>query len=130
MAIEAALITEQTPVHGPMLTSMKTIDLEYTTKDRAPLNYPIQIIQFGNDVSLITLGTEVVIDYSLRIKRELGNRGPAIWVAGYSNIYSGYIPSKRVLREGGYEASRPYKPEVEDRIIATAHELFDRFNTK
>lgn len=130
MAIEAALVTEQTPVLGPLHTSMKMIDLEYTTKNRAPLNYPVQIIQFGNDVSLITLGTEVVIDYSLRIKRELGKRGPAIWVAGYSNLYSGYIPSKRVLREGGYEASRPYKPEVEERIIATTHELFDRFNPK
>jgi len=131
MAIEAALVTKQTPVHGPLHTSMKTVDLEFTTKDRKPFPYPVQIIQFGNDVSLITLGTEVVVDYSLRLKRELGKRGPALWVAGYSNVYSGYIPSKRVLLEGGYEAkSRPWKPELEERIISTVHELFDRFNAK
>jgi len=131
MAIEAALVTEQTPLHGPLRSNMKIVDLEFTTKGRAPFPYPVQIIQFGNDLSLITLGNEVVIDYSLRLKRELGGRGPAIWVAGYSNVYSGYIPSKRVLLEGGYEAkSRPWKPELEERIISTTHELFDRFNPK
>jgi hypothetical protein len=130
-AIEAALETEQTPLHGPLRTSMATVDLEFTSKDRDPFPYPVQIIQFGKELSLITLGTEVVVDYSLRLKRELGGRGPAIWVAGYSNAYSGYIPSKRVLLEGGYEAkSRPWKPELEERIIATTHELFDRFNPK
>lgn len=131
MAIEAALDTEQTPLHGPLQTSMTTVELELTGKDSTPFPYPVQIIQFGRDLSLITLGTEVVVDYSLRLKRELGGRGPAIWVAGYSNAYSGYIPSKRVLLEGGYEAkSRPWKPELEERIIATTHELFDRFNPK
>jgi len=42
----------------------------------------------------------VVVDYSLRLKRELA--GPAVWVAGYSNEVMAYIPSLRVLREGGY----------------------------
>lgn len=131
MAIEAALVTEQRPVHGPLRSNLKTVDLEFTAKNRDPFPYPVQIIQFGNDVALIALGTEVVIDYSLRLKRELGDRGPAIWVAGYSNVYSGYIPSKRVLLEGGYEAkSRPWKPELEERIIATTHELFDDFNPR
>lgn len=135
MAIEAALVTEQTPIHGPLKTALKTVDLEFTTKDRPPFPYPIQILQFGNKLCLVALGTEVVVDYSLRLKRELAERGPAgsaspaIWVAGYSNAYSGYIPSKRVLLEGGYEAkSRPWKPELEERIIATTHELYDRFN--
>jgi hypothetical protein len=52
-----------------------------------------------------------------------------IWVAGYSNVYSGYIPSKRVLLEGGYEAkSRPWKDALEERIINKVHELFGRLN--
>lgn len=129
MAIEAALVTKQKALHGPLKTSLTTVDLEFTDKDRAPFPYPIQIIQFGQDLSLIALGTEVVVDYSLRLKRELADRGPAIWVAGYSNVYSGYIPSKRVLLEGGYEAkSRPWKPELEERIITTTHRLFDNLN--
>ena len=53
----------------------------------------------------------------------------AFWVAGYSNVYSGYIPSKRVLLEGGYEAkSRPWKTALEERIINKVHELFGRLN--
>ncbi|KKL21123.1 hypothetical protein LCGC14_2448630, partial [marine sediment metagenome] len=40
----------------------------------------------------------------LRLKRELSEPdGPAIWVAGYSNLYDNYIASKRVIEEGGYD---------------------------
>lgn len=134
-AAEAALETNQNtffhqkPVEGPLRTAMETVDLEFTTEDRADFPYPVQVIQFGDDLSLITLGNEVVVDYSLRLKRELGDRGPAIWVAGYSNVYDGYIPTAKILEEGGYEAvSRPWKPELEERIIAKAHELFERLN--
>jgi neutral ceramidase len=92
--------------------------------------YPVLVIQFAKRLSIITLGNEVTIDYSLRLKRELGkDDGPTIWVAGYSNVYSGYIPSKRVLLEGGYEAkSRPWKPELEERIITQVKELFGQVN--
>jgi hypothetical protein len=72
------------------------------------------------------------VDYSLRLKRELAKpAGPAIWVAGYSNVYSGYIPSRRVLLEGGYEArSRPWKPSLEVRIVDKVHELVNRSNVQ
>jgi len=46
-----------------------------------------------------------LIDYALRIK-ELDTKSAThtnIWVAGYSNDVMAYIPSRRVLREGGYE---------------------------
>ncbi|MGB0580208.1 MAG: neutral/alkaline non-lysosomal ceramidase N-terminal domain-containing protein [Limisphaerales bacterium] len=135
-AVEAALeVTQRTLRHqnritGPLKTVMDTVQLEFRTADREPFDYPVQVIQFGNDLSIVTLGNEVVIDYVLRLKRELGKKdGPIIWVAGYSNVYSGYIPSKRVLEEGGYEArSRPWKPALEERIIAKTHELFERVN--
>lgn len=135
-AVEAALeVTQRTPRHqqrikGPLQTVMQTVDLEFRPEDRDDFPYPVQVVQFGNDLSIVTLGNEVVVDYSLRLKRELGNEeGPVIWVAGYSNVYSGYIPSKRVLLEGGYEAkSRPWKPELEERIVARVHELFGKLN--
>ena len=47
----------------------------------------------------MALGGEVVVDYSLKLKR----KDPPIWVAGYANDVMAYIPSKRVLTEGGYE---------------------------
>ena len=65
--------------------------------------YPVQVWRFGSAPTLIALGGEVVADYSLRFKSEYGWR--STWVAGYSNDVMGYIPSHRVLSEGGYEAS-------------------------
>lgn len=130
-AVEAALevnqrtMLHQHKLHGPLKVAYGTVELEYLPeKKREPWDYPVQVIQFGNDLTMVALGTEVVVDYALRIKQELYEEdGPAIWVAGYSNVYSGYIPSKRVLLEGGYEASRPYKPDVEERIIGKVLEL-------
>jgi hypothetical protein len=68
-----------------------------------------------------------VIDYALRLKEELD--GDRLWVTAYANDVPCYIPSKRILDEGGYEAdssmisyARPtrFAPSVEDRIIAAA----------
>ncbi|QDU52836.1 neutral/alkaline non-lysosomal ceramidase N-terminal domain-containing protein [Gimesia panareensis] len=136
-AVEAALevnqrtMLHQHKLHGPLKVAYGTVELEYLPeKKREPWDYPVQVIQFGNDLTMVALGTEVVVDYALRIKQELYEEdGPAIWVAGYSNVYSGYIPSKRVLLEGGYEASRPYKPDVEERIIGKVLELNESLHT-
>ena len=135
-AVEAALevgqktLRHQRPLRGPLRSAMETVDLEFDEADRPDFPYPVQVVRFGNELCIVTLGNEVVIDYSLRLKRELAEPdGPAIWVAGYSNIYSGYIPSRRVLLEGGYEAkSRPWKPTLEELIVGKVHELFDRLN--
>jgi neutral ceramidase len=87
--------------------------------------YPVQAVRFGHGLTLVALGGEVVIDYSLRIHREFP--GEPLVVAGYSNDVMCYIPSKRVLGEGGYEAvesmvyygqAGPFADDVEDRIFA------------
>ncbi|MDB5309007.1 MAG: Neutral/alkaline non-lysosomal ceramidase [Gemmataceae bacterium] len=64
--------------------------------------YPVQSWQLGKELTLVTLGGEVVVDYSLRLKKELG---PNLWVMGYANDVMAYIPSARVLKEGGYEGA-------------------------
>ncbi len=64
--------------------------------------YPIQAWRLGKDLTLVTLGGEVVVDYSLRLKKELGGN---LWVMGYANDVMAYIPSARVLKEGGYEGA-------------------------
>ena len=38
---------------------------------------------------------EVVVDYSLRLRRELDRN--RLWVVGYANHVPGYVPSERVL---------------------------------
>ncbi|HQW27898.1 MAG TPA: neutral/alkaline non-lysosomal ceramidase N-terminal domain-containing protein [Verrucomicrobiales bacterium] len=97
-------------------------------------DYPIQIVRFGNDLTLVALSGETCVDYSLRLKREFEGPG-ALWVAGYSNDVLAYIPSKRVLLEGGYEAlrammywSNPLHPSafadtIEEIIIGKVHEM-------
>lgn len=136
-AVEAAIETNQRaifhqhPLQGKLQTTLERVELEFTEESgREPFQYPVQIVQFGGDLSMVTLGNEVVVDYSLRLKKELDQpEGPAIWVSGYTNVYSGYVPSKRVLLEGGYEAkSRPWNPELEERIVGKVHELFGRLN--
>jgi neutral ceramidase len=63
---------------------------------------PVQIWRFGKDLTLVAMGGEVVADYALRLKREFS--GERLWVAGYANDVFAYIPSTRILLEGGYEA--------------------------
>lgn len=63
--------------------------------------YPVQAWQLGDGPSLIALGGEVVVDYSLELKRRLGES--KTWVAGYCNDVMAYIPSRRIWHEGGYE---------------------------
>ena len=93
--------------------------------------YPVQMVRLGEGITLVALGGEVVVDYSLRLKRELA--GPAVWVAGYSNDVMGYIPSLRVLKEGGYEGGEamrfstthpgPWEESTEERIVSKVLEL-------
>jgi hypothetical protein len=92
--------------------------------------YPIQCWKLGPDLTWFFLGGEVVVDFSLRLKSELGPK--TTWVASYSNDVMGYIPSRRVLGEGGYEgglARFPYglpavwSPDTEELIIGAVHKL-------
>jgi hypothetical protein len=99
--------------------------------------YPVQVVRFGNDLTLIGLAGEVVVDYSLRLRRELA--GSTVWVAGYCNALPTYIPSLRVLREGGYEGgdhrrytnfAAAFDESIEQRIVGKVHELDQRLGGK
>ncbi len=92
--------------------------------------YPVQAWRIGDELNLIMLGGEVVVDYSLRLKRELGSRGT--FVAAYCNDVMAYIPSERVLKEGGYEGEgamvyygQPsrWATGIENQIIMKVREL-------
>jgi hypothetical protein len=92
----------------------------------------VHVVRLGSDLTLVAIAGEVVVDYALRLKRELA--GPAaVWIAGYSNEVFGYLPSRRVLAEGGYEAvgantrllihPGPFGADAEDRVVAQARTL-------
>jgi neutral ceramidase len=93
--------------------------------------YPVQVWRLG-DLTWIFLGGEVVVDYSLRIKRNLGSS--ETWVSAYCNDVMAYIPSVRVLKEGGYEGGgamvyyglpSPWAESVESEIIAEVGRLVE-----
>ena len=93
-------------------------------------NYPIQTWCFGQDLAMVFLGGEVVVDYALRLNEMFDDQ--RLWLNAYSNDVPSYISSKRILREGGYEADRsmtyynrpgPLAPQTEDMICDTVQRL-------
>jgi hypothetical protein len=66
------------------------------------VSYPMAALRIGDDLTMILFAGEVVADYSLRLKRELAADMP--WSIGYAMEVPCYIPTVRILKEGGYEA--------------------------
>jgi hypothetical protein len=84
---------------------------------QADLDYVVHAWHFGDDLVMIFLA---------------GFDPKRTWVAAYANDVPCYIPSERVLREGGYEGGgamvyygRPtrLRPGLEDRILAAVRQL-------
>ena len=108
--------------------------------ERRPIRstpYPIQALRFGKTLTLVALGGEVVVDYDLRIKKEFP--GEHIIVAGYSNDVMCYIPSLRILKEGGYEAldsmiyyaqPGPFDEHIEETVMDAVYGVMKRVGRK
>ena len=124
-AVEMAMTANPIGVTGPLRNAYEEVTLTYEDTKRPPHPYPVQVIKFGNALTMVTLGSEVVVDYSLRLRKELAGSA-AIWVAGYSNDYSGYIPSTRIQEEGGYEAATGWARGIEEIIVGKALELNEK----
>jgi putative membrane-bound dehydrogenase-like protein len=90
------------------------------------VDYPIQTWAFGDTLAMAFLPGEVVVDYSLRLKKELDCQ--RLWMNAYANGAPCYIPSERILKEGGYEGGgamiyydqpAAFKPGLEEPIVRT-----------
>jgi hypothetical protein len=108
--------------HARRMLQMRKIPNSY--------RYPIQVCQLGSNLTIIALAGEVVVDYALRLQKEL--KSDQLWTIGYANDVFAYIPSVRVLREGGYEANQsgiyygmpgPFAEPVEELIIGKASRM-------
>ncbi len=95
-----------------------------------PIPYPVQAWMFGEDLAMIFLAGEVVVDYVHRLNREFD--ADRLWVTAFANDVSCYIPSERVLAEGGYEPDRSMllygwpttlSPGIEELVIGAIHRL-------
>ncbi len=98
--------------------------LKHGQKLATTIPYRVQTWKFGDSLAMAFLPGEVVVDYALRLKRELD--GLRLWLNAYSNDSPAYIPSERILKEGGYEGGgamvyydvpTPLQPGLEDRIV-------------
>lgn len=117
---------------------LDTLDEKGSLPKRYPI--PVQVVRFGNSLTLAAIGGETVVDYALRLKKELAEKtdGAPVWFSGYSNDVMTYIPSQRVLKEGGYEGGgamryirstphpAPWEPTIEIKLVGKVHELFDQ----
>jgi hypothetical protein len=71
-----------------------------------------------------------VVDYALAVEKAIGPLD--LWPAGYCNDYFGYLPSRRILEEGGYETrglnsgAGWFAPGAEDAMVAKVRELAQR----
>lgn len=132
--IEANLTSTNTYEAGRARMLKQELDATGTLKPTYA--YPVQSWKLGDGPLWVTLGGEVVVDYSIRLKTELRAKPgvSAVWVAGYANDVMAYIPSLRVLKEGGYEGGgamlyygRPgiWGDTIEQLIVETVHSQAD-----
>jgi hypothetical protein len=97
------------------------------------ISLPIQATQLGSELTFLALGGEVVVGYSLRVKSEHPQHN--FMIAGYCHDVACYIPTEKVLQEGGYEADSsmiyygqpgPFTSTVEDRIFQSINAVLHR----
>jgi hypothetical protein len=97
--------------------------------------YPVQTWQLGS-LTWVALGGEVVVDYSHKLKALLGSD---IYIAAYANDVMAYIPSIRVLEEGGYEGATSmqvyglpstWAPSIEELLISEVQRQVESLKIK
>jgi hypothetical protein len=144
------------PLHGPLVCALATAQLPLETPDRAALEKivqagpaskkedakqmlavldrgerlpaahaaPVVAWQFGQEMTLVALPDEVVSEYVPLIEQKLGPL--RLWIAGYCHEVAGYVPTRRILSEGGYETRGLYvgsgwfAPEVQEVLVDAA----------
>jgi len=137
LSMQPGISLEELKQRLPNLSGMPKREFEhfirqYETLGSPPdqVKYPIQVWRIGTDFQFIALTGETVVDYSLKFKASYGWN--TTWVCGYNNDLTSYVPSLRVLKEGGYEGitgmfeyghRAPYTETVEERIATKVEEL-------
>jgi len=140
LLLQPGLPLEELQQHLPNLSGMPRREFEhfirqYETLGSPPdrVRYPIQVWRFGPELTYIALTGETVVDYSLNLKAAHGWN--TTWISGYNNDLLSYVPSLRVLKEGGYEGTTgmyeyghraPYAEPVEERITKKVLDLLQK----
>jgi hypothetical protein len=97
--------------------------------------YPARVWRLGKDLTIVFLAGEVVVDYALQIRAKHG--WDRVWVSGYNDDVFAYIPTARIIKEGGYEGdtsmlgygwASPFEPSIEKRILDAVDGLVGQSN--
>lgn len=129
---ERKTLEEQAKTSGAVGTKAKYLLGKIDRNEPIPseIPCPVQAFAFGKGLLLAAIGGETVVDYAVNIKNEFAGR--PVWVAGYSNFVFGYLPTKKIVQEGGYEGGEafrqtiypgPFAEDVEDRVMAGARRV-------
>lgn len=101
------------------------------------IKLPLAALRLGDDLTYVLMGGEVVVDYARRIKRAYAADQP--WTIGYAYEVPCYIPSARLLLEGGYEADSsliyyslygPFQGGIETKLLSRLDSLIKRLRDK
>lgn len=163
-AVDQVLDNPMTPVRPSIRTAYTTVNLSYRSFDVAEyekeitgndkylqrrarlmlsaynrgftpdhLVYPVQAVRFGKGFYVLALSGETVVDYSIKSKRLFPKEN--LYVAGYSSEVMCYIPSLRLLKEGGYEPEEsmvyygfpgPFANSVEDSVTKAIRQVMKK----
>jgi len=94
---------------------------------------PVANWSFGTSLTMLFLGGEVVVDYDTLLRERYDP--DRMWISAYANDVPCYIPSQRILKEGGYEAQfsmiyydKPasFAPEVETTLLAAVEKVIPK----
>lgn len=98
-----------------------------------PANFaaPFAVWQFGDDLTLVGLPEETVSEYVPLLKQALGEQ--TLWTAGYCNDISSYLPTVKIMEQGGYETrgfiaesqAGWYAPAVEATLVEAVKQMVD-----
>jgi neutral ceramidase len=92
------------------------------------VSVPISYLDLGQ-AAVLFMGGEVVSDYAFRLKQLINQ---PLWTVAYAHDCPAYIPSARMIEEGGYEPHGsmvnngwfgPFDPRAEEMVIDAALEL-------
>ena len=105
---------------------------------RIPQYYsaPFAVWKFGEDLTWVGLPEEAVSEYVPLLKQAVPQQ--SLWISGYCNDVSGYLPTKNIMKQGGYEtrglisetAAGWFAPEVENVVIDSVVDMVEAANAQ
>jgi neutral ceramidase len=102
----------------------------------ASVKLPVAVVRIGDDLTFVLMGGETVVDYGRQLKRLLALDHP--WTVGYAYEVPCYIPTARLIKEGGYETESsliyygyygPFRTSIEKILLDHVAALAARLRT-